>query len=270
VQFLFMLRFLATAATRGHPLSLRGVVGALVWLCAMVFVYAFNGITDVVEDRANGSSRPIASGQLGPRSALVVAAAAAALAVLGGLALGADATVLVLLQLALGYVYSGPPVHGKRHALGAATTGALGGFVTYLAGAAITDRVVSVELVVFSVSASVWMGVVGTATKDLSDIPGDAIAGRRTIGVMLGEATGRRIAAVAALVVGGLFLVVCATCEPDLLLPGGVLAVGGLAVAAASLTGRCGGSRDERRRPYRVFMVTQYALSFALVGRLLI
>jgi 4-hydroxybenzoate polyprenyltransferase len=270
VQVLFMMRFLATAATRGHPLSLRGLGGALVWLCATVFVYAFNGITDMVEDRANCSSRPIASGQLAPRQALVVAGAAAATAVLGGLALGTDAVVLVLIELALGYAYSGPPIRGKRHVVGATATGALGGFVTYLAGSAITDRTINVEVMVFAVAASVWMGVVGTAAKDLSDIAGDAVAGRRTVGVVLGEATGRRVAAVTALVVGWLFLVVCVTREPDLLLPGMVLAAGGVAVAVTALAGRCGGSRDERRRPYRVFMVTQYALNLALVGRLLV
>ena len=63
VQLGFMLRVAACANLLRHPSS-RGAVGVLGWFLLTVAIYTFNGITDTAEDRANGSSRPIASGKL--------------------------------------------------------------------------------------------------------------------------------------------------------------------------------------------------------------
>src|SRR2546423_11576812 len=67
VQVIFMLRFTAGAVladperTTVRP---QFWAGAAAWYCATVAIYLYNGVTDVVEDRANHSRRPIAGGRL--------------------------------------------------------------------------------------------------------------------------------------------------------------------------------------------------------------
>src|SRR4051812_37419769 len=67
VQIIFLLRF-TVAGTTGLTsiLSLPSTLapGAAVWLCCVAFTYLYNGISDIGEDRANGSTRPIARGAL--------------------------------------------------------------------------------------------------------------------------------------------------------------------------------------------------------------
>jgi 4-hydroxybenzoate polyprenyltransferase len=111
-------------------------------------------------------------------------------------------------------------------------------------------------LILFAVAATYWMTLVGVPAKDLSDIAGDAAAGRRTIGVTCGATVSRRIMLIAAFVlVAGFSAAVLVTGVP--------LAGCCVALAAGSfgllLVSR-DGSDDRRlqRRPYRVFMATQH------------
>jgi 4-hydroxybenzoate polyprenyltransferase len=269
VQGVFLLRFLAGGVRHAHFAYARMIVGAAVWLGVMIFVYVLNGVMDVVEDQANGSQRPVASGELSPGHALLAAGTLAGAAVCGGMLLSNRMLMLVVAQLALGYAYSGAPFRWKRHTVTAVATGALGGLITYLAGRAAAGGPNSMGLILFAVSAAAWMGLVGSTTKDLSDVRGDAAAGHLTISVRYGEAVGRRVAATAAIGIGGCFLAVSRAFEPPLLLPAAVLAVGALAVAVAALDPRRGAARSVQRRPYRVFMLAQYAVNFALIGTIL-
>jgi len=62
VQVIFLARFVCAALP--GPFSGRVALGAVSWLFAVLAVYLANGVTDIVEDRHNGSTRPIASGAL--------------------------------------------------------------------------------------------------------------------------------------------------------------------------------------------------------------
>ncbi|QCW78327.1 hypothetical protein EQG64_15855 [Streptomyces sp. S6] len=92
VQVMFVLRFvtgaLLTASAAHHRVDLvHLLLGAVAWWAATVSVYIFNGVSDLREDRANRSERPLASGQLGESAAR----RAVALTALAGLVLGCAA-----------------------------------------------------------------------------------------------------------------------------------------------------------------------------------
>jgi len=257
-------------AAQGHGLPLiRLVVGGVVWECGVVFVYLFNGAMDVAEDQINLSGRPIARGILRPATAGRVAAGFAVAAVLGGFALGRTLGLLVSALLVLGCLYSGPPFYLKRGVASGGITGSLGGLVTYVAGCAVVGgAVIPSTAAIFALAMSVWMGLVGSITKDLSDVAGDAAAGRRTAALMFGETKARLAASGAALAVGAVFLVTAAPIVTPLAWPAVTVECGALALAAVSLPKFSAGNSTRCRRPYRAFMVTQYAAHLALLSTL--
>jgi 4-hydroxybenzoate polyprenyltransferase len=209
VQLIFLLRLVSGAVLSGTLTTgrLPGLAaGALIWECAVVFVYLYNGVADVVEDSVNRTGRPIASGELPRASAAVMAFGAGAVAVLGGVV---DRPLLppVLGLLVLGYLYSGPPFRLKRLPGWAFLVAALGGLLTYYAGvAAAGGSSPPVAVLVLAGFMSVWMGAVGTTAKDLSDVPGDAAAGRRSLPIRLGERRVRTGVAVLAPALGVAFV----------------------------------------------------------------
>ncbi|MEW9534556.1 UbiA family prenyltransferase [Microbispora sp. NPDC049125] len=266
---IFLLRFLAGSALAirtggdGHPVETA--LGALVWVSAIWSVYLFNGVMDVREDKINGSRRPIARGDLDPDVALVYVLCGAAVSLTGALLLRGPTIWLVAAVLALGYLYSGPPYYLKRGSTGTAVVGGLAGLMSYLAGfTAATggewSERGSAALPLFAAGASLWMGLIGTATKDLPDVAGDAASGRRTLAVRHGDFAVRVGASVTALTLACTFIGLTVAAHLALMAPGLAMLAGAIAVAALSLTPLSKGDRSHRRRPYRAFMVTQYAL----------
>jgi 4-hydroxybenzoate polyprenyltransferase len=270
---IFLLRFAAAAAIgvriTGRCDLPRACAGALTCEAAVFFTYLYNGVMDVREDRANGSRRPIASGTLSRRAAARVAVGALMTALAGCGVLGLPATVGVLLVLVIGWQYSGPPLYLKRRPFGAAVAGGGLGFLTYCVGflAPAGGEWTRPEptMLVFAAAMSVWMGLVGAPAKDLSDVAGDARAGRRTPAVVLGETVVRRLVAIGAVTVAVAFSLVAVTALPLLRWPAAAVACGALGVVFVSLTGISRGDRPRRRMPYRAFMLTQYAANLGLL-----
>lgn len=258
------LRFV-TGAVLAVPVAVapepaRIAQGAAAWVLSIFAVYLFNGVTDVTEDRVNGSRRPIARGALGPVSAMYVVAAAAVLSLVATAGLPLAMTGAVAANLVLGYFYSGPPWHLKSRSVGTVAVLCLSGLLSYWGGYAVATGgdglAAPTGLILFAVAATYWMTLVGVPAKDLSDIAGDAAAGRRTIGVTCGATVSRRVMLLAAFVlVAGFSTAVLVTGVP---LTGCcvALAAGALGLLLASRDG----SDDRRlqRRPYRVFMATQH------------
>jgi 4-hydroxybenzoate polyprenyltransferase len=267
---MFLLRYACGAALAlgtGNIPVLRIAVGAIAWECTIVFVYLFNGVMDIKEDQVNQSRRPIAAGRLSQAVALRVAAAAVLAALAAGFALGLSFGVLGAVMLVLGYFYSGRPLYLKRGVVTGGLTGCLGGLLTYLAGrAAVGAPLLTSTSVVFAVVMSLWIGLVGSITKDLPDMAGDAAAGRRTAALMFGQARARLAAAGAALAVGTAFLAAALAAGRVLVWPAITLECGAVALAAVTVPRWSAGSPASRRRPYRAFMVSQYAAHFALLA----
>lgn len=268
VQVIFLLRFLAGASFAGGlftgKMDLCFWGAATLWFCATSSVYIINGVMDFKEDRANGSTRPVASGKLSAVRAIAVATGLAVLAFAGSLAHGGLMVWSVAAALAVGWAYSGPPFYLKRWPAGLAAVAILGGLLTYQAGyAAYGDNGEVVSLVVFAAVMSLWMGLVGQ-TKDLSDVKGDKLAGRKSTPVAWGGAVARSVASAAALSIGTGCMLAAMVLAPDLLAPAIVLMCGAVVVAALALSSWSKGGRSARRRPYRAFMLTQYCAHLAV------
>jgi 4-hydroxybenzoate polyprenyltransferase len=272
VQVMFLLRF-ATAgvltALPGTGWDVARIAGAaLVWWAAVVAVYLFNGLADAAEDRANGSRRPIATERVSPGLARRWVVVFGLTALLGAWPLGLFGPVTLL--LALGYLYSGPPFHLKRHPILAIVAALGGGILTYGAGYLVTAGPWRVgegrSLMLFALMMTMWMGLVGGIAKDFSDIAGDAIASRRNLTLRLGLHRVRWLVSLVALTIGAAFPVAAWRWVPDLL-PAALLTLGGAALlGVVSISSLSHGDRIRRRRPYRVFMVTQYATHLTVIA----
>ncbi|HEX6472673.1 MAG TPA: UbiA family prenyltransferase [Streptosporangiaceae bacterium] len=275
-MLIFFLRFVAGAAmsAQGGQAQVfdqarlaRTGAGAVVCVLAVFAAYVFNGVMDVHEDRVNGSRRPIASGALSRTVAAWVAAGAAVASVAGAAALGRAITGAVVLLLAFGFFYSGPPAYLKRQPLTSALTGISLVLLTYYAGLAASGGAhwarPGVQLAAFAGGAILWVGLVGSPTKDLSDVAGDVAAGRRTIPAVYGEHTAKRLVAAVALALAMAFCAVAARVAPMLLWPGAGMLIGAGAMAVVCVSGFSVGVRARRRLPYRVFMTTQYLMHIA-------
>jgi 4-hydroxybenzoate polyprenyltransferase len=263
VQVIFLVRFVTGAALgsgAGRYDLATVIFGALTWECAVVFVYLLNGATDVLEDRINGSGRPIASGALSRATALRYVRLAGLLALAGGTVMGPGFLTAVVIFMMLGYLYSAPPFQLKHNPGATVAVATLGGLVTYLAGSMSAEAGGGMPQLVCAIAMSLWMGLVGAVTKDFGDVEGDAVAGRRTVAVLLGDSAVRRAAALTALVLGGAFVLSAVYLAPVLTVSAVVTLLGAGAVACLALGSRFqDGGRAARRRPYRAFMTTQYA-----------
>jgi 4-hydroxybenzoate polyprenyltransferase len=292
VQGIFLMRFFAGALLSAHFSMLgvtRVVAGALAWWFATVVVYLLNGITDVTEDRLNSSARPVARGELSTADATSVCWALSLFAVILAAFDGGGLLPLLLAFLGLGYLYSVPPFALKARTMGASTVAGLGGLVTYCAGFVVSGGNGDLLLLggvagsraglggaagsrvglVFALAMSGWMGLVGAQAKDLPDAVGDAIAGRRTIAVRWGARSVRAVLAAIALAVGGCFVLVAGRVAPPLLPAAWVVLAGAVVLTVTVLSPYSRGSRSRLRRPYRVFMATQYAAHLVLAGTVL-
>jgi 4-hydroxybenzoate polyprenyltransferase len=268
----FLLRYLASGALvhgayRAAPARVIG--GAFAWEAAIFSIYLFNGVMDVEEDRINGSRRPIARGALPAGVAVRVAACAAAVALATSIVLGGGLVWPVTAVLAIGFLYSGPPLSLKRRVSGTTAVGVSLGLLTYWAGAcehtSTSRHFPGVTWLVFVVTMSLWMGLVGVPAKDLSDIEGDRAAGRRTVPVIFGESRAHVVIAAAAVLVGAAFAAAGSLLSASLVIPAVVLSGGAVAVATVSASRFSLGDRRSRRRPYRAFMITQFAVPLSLL-----
>jgi 4-hydroxybenzoate polyprenyltransferase len=266
VQCMFQLRFLTAAllaaATSGSGVDYSRIVpAAAAWLCATWHVYLLNGLSDQVEDRCNGSRRPLADGELtivkARRALRLLTLAAVGFAVFASLPI----VPLVLIMLGLGVLYSAGPRPQKARTGGAMAVIAAGGATTYLAGwyAGGGGAVPSRALLLVGGTMSAWMALAGM-TKDLPDAVGDAAAGRRTLPVLLGERRARLVVAAMTGAVGvgaatGAMLLHTAPAFGLGLLAGAVSVAGGL-------------TRRDPRLPYRRFMVTQYVVHLLAIAEI--
>ncbi|MDP4503529.1 UbiA family prenyltransferase [Nonomuraea turcica] len=260
VQIIFLFRFL-TGAALGYAAGETDLAavgfGAFTWECAVVFVYLLNGATDVLEDRINGSRRPIASGVLPRHVALRYVRLTGVGALAGGIVMGWEFLVAVIIFMLLGYLYSAPPFQLKNNPGATIAVAALGGLVTYLAGSASAASGGGLPALVCAGAMSLWMGLVGAIAKDFGDIDGDRAAGRRTIAVLLGDTAARRLVGLIAPALGVAFVLAALHVAPVLIMSAVVTLLGAIVVAWFALT-PARGDRNARRRPYRAFMTTQY------------
>lgn len=258
VQIIFQLRLLTVVAIASASTgTMPDVVGVALccagWFCLTWAIYLLNGITDQVEDRLNGSTRPIASGELDGSTAraLVIVLSGTGLSLC--LAAGGHVFIAAVLMSVLGYLYSAGTSPLKRTVCGVQVSVVGGGILTYAAAVLAADVGFPLAALVFAVALSAWMGV-GGLSKDLSDVAGDREAGRSTL-PMWSENGARAIITAVAFAIAGC-LAAASVLAPQLIATAVILVVGSALVAAAAASRRHR-TRDPRA-PYKAFMLTQY------------
>lgn len=269
VQVVYLMRFTAGVALGGSGRIRLGaaILGAFGWVLATCCVYLYNGVADYAEDVANGSRRPIASGRLPARTARRVVLALGIGALVEAAWAGPESLTVMVVYLALGYAYSGPPFLFKRRYYAASLGGGALGLLTYLGGAVAAGRGIGLPLLVFACAMTAWMGGVGGIAKDLSDVAGDRLAGRRTWPVVLGLRRAGGLMLAIAVAVAAVF-VVAATLADRRLLPSAAALTAGAAVLAVVARVPESAEPALRRRPYRVFMGVQYLSHVGLAAAL--
>lgn len=230
------------------------------WWSASAAIYVGNGLSDLVGDRRNGSLRPLAAGRLRVADAETAVVVLAGVALLSGAATGLGAVLAVAAFLVLGGAYSSGPRPLKERAAGASVTAGAAGAATPLFGALSVHGQLTGQVVVVASVLGLWMLVAGNA-KDFGDEPGDRLAGRRTLPLVLGPARARRVLSVGVLVVGVLAVILAGAWPGvrSLALLGGAAV---LMVAAWRLPGR---PWRDPRTAYRVFMWSQVLVNLALI-----
>jgi 1,4-dihydroxy-2-naphthoate octaprenyltransferase len=192
----------------------RFVLAVVVALAVQVAVnYAndyFDGVRGVDTVHRAGPRRAVASGLVTPRAMVTAIAAAIVVAAAAGVALAALVSWWLLLIGLAAFVallgYSGGPRPYASAGLGEL-------FVFVFFGLAATAGSAYVEH--RSVPASAWVAAVATGVlavailvvNNLRDVPTDAVAGKRTLAVRLGETRTRRLF-VAAVALGLLLAVI--------------------------------------------------------------
>lgn len=272
VLLVYLLRSMAGAFSASrtdvvqHPASLAL---ASTTMCASVAcVYLYNGLTDIAGDRINGSRRPLAQGELTVDEVRWTITGLIALVAAASLAVPVWVSACNALMLVLGYFYSGGRAPVKvRGSLGLAVA-ASGAVLPYVSGAVATSGRIPLVTLTTALTLGSWVWAVGP-TKDLSDVEGDTLAGRHTLPVRHGPRRARALISLRAILLAAVAVTLGASgrAAPALLV---ALPCAGLIVISCAASGGSP-SRSLARRPYRVFMTSQFlmnALIFVAPGPL--
>lgn len=171
---------------------------AAMW-CITAFGYVSNDLADQVEDRVNKPERPLPTGVVTPRQALLIALTLAVAALLLSARLGVAPVAIAASVLLLLLLYN-------RRLKGAGGVGNL--LIAGLAAGALLPGVVAVYgwqrtplLKLFPVALALGLFILARElVKTLEDRRGDGLAGKQTIALTLGVAgTVRMVAALAFL-----------------------------------------------------------------------
>ena len=177
----------------------RVVLSFAVFCAASSAVYLTNDVVDVEADRLHPRKmrRPIASGSLAPRTALVAAVVLALVAVVGGLLIRPKVGLLIVIYLALSLVYSA----GVKHIAVVDLLIVVSGFVVRAAVGAAAAEVPISQLFLTVLAFGALAMAAGKRSGELARF-GDANGSRR----VLSSYTPAFLAQVETIAVGGTLL----------------------------------------------------------------
>ena len=160
-----------------------------------IFIVGINQIADVEIDRINKPRLPLPSGDLTPVQAYWIVALCALTSLITAAFISRYLLGIIAFSIAIGWAYSMPPLHLKRHHITAALAiASVRGLVVNMGGFLIFNhlvngrwelppdmRVLTMFIVAFSVAIA-WF-------KDLPDMEGDARHGIRTLAILYSPLT---------------------------------------------------------------------------------
>lgn len=186
----------AAAALLGRPwVSVDLGVAFVAATAATAASNAWNQVCDVDVDRCNKPHRPIPSGQVSTRAALLAGDVLALAALLFAATVSFAFLACIAAGLLATWVYSAPPLRLKRRLVAALLAIALPrGVLLPVAGWAVVAPPDRVDPWALGLVAGLYV-LGAAATKDFADVPGDEAHGCRTLPVVLGP---KRAAAVVA------------------------------------------------------------------------
>lgn len=166
------------------------LLALLIGIGCNIFIVGINQIADVDIDRINKPELPIAAGEMSVRRAGIVITIALLLSLGLALYLSAYLFAIILLAAGIGWAYSMPPFHWKKHHLTAALSILLvrglliniGGFLVfnYLVHRSLVlpadVKILAAFITVFSIVIA-WF-------KDLPDVAGDAQYNIRSLAIV--------------------------------------------------------------------------------------
>ncbi len=158
------------------------VAGPLVWLAVLAVNDAFDLPSDLLNPRK--SATPLTSGRMTPATAYRIAVAAAGAALVAAALVGAAFTAGTAIALALGWMYSVPPIRLKERAgidvvANAVAVGAMGPFAGWTAVHAPSGFPWAIA------AQGALVGVALYIPTTLVDYPADLASGYRTVAVRL-------------------------------------------------------------------------------------
>lgn len=189
----------------GLPTAPNGVVGLIGIVAATSGIYMFNDIFDLESDCVDSPDRPIPSGVISKRQALLVSGllftTSLSLAAISSL----TALVLTGILIATGIFYSLPPVRLKRFFFMPNVSLGIMASVSFLIGGSFGPEFTSGVLLV-GIMVLGYVLTMGFA-KEFKDVEGDQVAGTTTLPILVGMDLGAKIA-VSGLLLSYVFFVI--------------------------------------------------------------
>ncbi len=161
-----------------------GLIGAAV--CA--FGNIVNDLKDIEIDRTNNPARPLPSGRIKPRHAVVMAVLFSVISCAGALFLGLAAFLVVVLALALLFLYSALL---KKTVAGNVTVASIAG-LSFVFGGIVASNGGCIVPALFSLFIHTPREII----KDVIDMNGDRKAGARTLPIIAGPVAAYNASAV--------------------------------------------------------------------------
>ncbi|PIG94193.1 homogentisate phytyltransferase [Gloeocapsopsis sp. IPPAS B-1203] len=188
--------YVLTYAIARSNISLLSPLGAWVaCLCGNVYIVGLNQLEDVAIDKINKPHLPLASGEFSQRTGQTIVAVTGLLALLLAWMLGPYLLGMVAISLAIGTVYSLPPIRLKRFPFWAAlcifsVRGAIVNLGLFLHFSWVLQIERSIPAVVWTLTAFILVFTLAIAIfKDIPDIEGDRQYQITTLTIKLGQKT---------------------------------------------------------------------------------
>jgi homogentisate phytyltransferase/homogentisate geranylgeranyltransferase len=164
--------------------------GLLIGICTNIFIVGINQIADVELDKINKPWLPIPAGELSIREAKVIVVTALVASLGISLYLTPYLFAVIVLSAIIGWAYSMPPLHLKKHHLTSAIAiSVVRGVLVNLGGFIVISERVNPELTVSDnlkllILFIIVFSLVISWFKDMPDVEGDARYQFRTLPVL--------------------------------------------------------------------------------------